>query len=50
LLVTGYLVEENIDGDEVKGAGIDMVLEKPFHFKKLVPAIKEILVEWNILK
>ena len=50
LLVTGYLVEENIDYDQAKEAGIDVILEKPFHFKELVPAIKELLAEKNIFK
>lgn len=45
LLVTGYLVEENVDYDMTKRAGIDIVLEKPFHFKELRPIINEILAE-----
>jgi DNA-binding response OmpR family regulator len=43
LLITGYLVEESIDYEEMKEAGIDMVLEKPFHFKQLTPILEEIL-------
>ncbi|MGD9533862.1 MAG: response regulator [Candidatus Nitrosocosmicus sp.] len=43
ILVTAFLVEENLDPDEAKEAGVDIVLEKPFHFKDLKPIIKEIL-------
>lgn len=43
ILVTSFLVEENLDYDEAKEAGIDIVLEKPFHLKDLRPLIKEIL-------
>ena len=43
LLVTAFLVEQNLDDYEVKEAGISMVLEKPFHLKVLKPIIKEIL-------
>lgn len=43
LLVTAFLVEENVDYDEAKEAGISMVLEKPFHFKELKPIVEEIL-------
>lgn len=44
LLITGFLVAEKIDTNMIKEAGIDMVIEKPFHFKDLRPMIKEILV------
>ncbi|HET6589692.1 MAG TPA: response regulator [Candidatus Nitrosocosmicus sp.] len=43
LLVTAFLVEENLDHDKVMESGIDTVLEKPFHFKDLRPMIKEFL-------
>jgi DNA-binding response OmpR family regulator len=43
LLVTAFLVEENLDYDEAIEAGIDLVLEKPFHFKDLKPIIEKIL-------
>ena len=43
LLITNFLVEENLDYNKVKEAGIDSVLEKPFHPKDLSPMIKEIL-------
>lgn len=43
ILVTSFLVEENLDYLKVKEAGIDIVLEKPFHLKDLRPLIKEIL-------
>jgi DNA-binding response OmpR family regulator len=43
LLITNFLIESNLDYDEVKQAGIDMVFEKPFHFKDLRLIIKEIL-------
>ncbi len=45
LLVTGFLAEEDIDYEQAKREGIDMVLEKPFHIKELIPTIKEILAE-----
>ena len=45
LLITGYLVEESIDYEEMKEAGIDMVLEKPFHFKQLTPILEKILAK-----
>ena len=45
LLVTAYLIEENLDYEMAKRAGIDIVLEKPFHFKELRPMINEILAE-----
>ena len=43
LLITNFLVEENLDDKMVKEAGIDSVLEKPFHPKDLSPMISEIL-------
>lgn len=43
LLVTAFLVEENLDEDEIKEAGTDTVLEKPFHFKDLKPILEEFL-------
>ena len=43
LLITNFLVEENLDYNKVKEAGIDSVLEKPFHTKDLSPMISEIL-------
>jgi DNA-binding response OmpR family regulator len=43
LLITGFLVEENLDQDLVKEVGVSAVLEKPIHFKDLKPMIKQIL-------
>jgi DNA-binding response OmpR family regulator len=43
LLITGFLVEENLDHDLVKEVGVSAVLEKPIHFKDLKPMIKQIL-------
>jgi DNA-binding response OmpR family regulator len=43
LLITNFLIESNLDYHEVKQAGIDMVFEKPLHFKDLMSIIKEIL-------
>jgi DNA-binding response OmpR family regulator len=43
LLITGFLVEENLDYDLVKEVGVSAVLEKPIHFKDLKPMIKQIL-------
>src|ERR1044071_1019785 len=43
LLITNFLVEENLDNEMVKEAGIDIVHEKPFHPKDVSPMIKEIL-------
>ncbi|WP_458745924.1 response regulator [Candidatus Nitrosocosmicus sp. T] len=43
LLITGFLVEENLDQDLVKEVGVSAVLEKPIHFKDLKPMIKQTL-------
>ena len=45
ILVSGFLMEENIDNETVKDVGISAMLEKPFHFKEINPLIKEILAE-----